>query len=115
MSSPLESVRNNRVVPPGLALFLPLLPALKRWAKLGRPAGAGFLDSFPADYSKMSSHAHSGDAASRVSTENSGSWIRGHVILHLQFVEHIEIGVQLVVPLQRLQIADGGSRLHRQA
>jgi len=33
------------------------------------------------------------DAASRVSTENSGSRIRGYVVLHLQFVEHIEIGV----------------------
>jgi hypothetical protein len=32
------------IVPPGLALFLPLFPALKRWAKLGRPSGAGFLD-----------------------------------------------------------------------
>jgi cytochrome c-type biogenesis protein CcmH/NrfF len=30
------------VVPPGLASFLPLFPALKRWAKLGRPSGAGF-------------------------------------------------------------------------
>ena len=33
------------VVPPGLATFLPLFPALKRWAKLGRPSGAGFLDT----------------------------------------------------------------------
>jgi hypothetical protein len=33
------------------------------------------------------------DAAIRVSTENSGSRIRGYVVLHLQFVEHIEIGV----------------------
>ena len=31
--------------PPGLELFLPLYPALKRWAKLGRPSGAGWLDS----------------------------------------------------------------------
>src|ERR1039458_3274859 len=28
------------VVPPGPELFLPLFPALKRWAKLGRPSGA---------------------------------------------------------------------------
>jgi hypothetical protein len=31
-------------VPPGLESFLPLSPALKRWAKLGRPSGAGFSD-----------------------------------------------------------------------
>jgi hypothetical protein len=34
----------NWVVPPGLASFLPLFPALKRWAKLDRPSGAGFTD-----------------------------------------------------------------------
>src|ERR1019366_7749497 len=28
--------------PPGLESFLPLFPALKRWAKLGRPSGAAF-------------------------------------------------------------------------
>src|SRR5208337_2964105 len=55
------------------------------------------------------------DAESRVSTGNSDLRIRGYVVLHLKFVEHIEIGVQLVVLLQRLQIADGGSRLNRQA
>ena len=33
------------------------------------------------------------DAASRVSTVDSGSRIRGYVVLHLQVVEHIEIGV----------------------
>jgi hypothetical protein len=38
-----KRVRENSVVPPGLELFLPLYPALKRWAKLGRPFGAGFL------------------------------------------------------------------------
>ena len=31
------------VVPGGLESFLPPSPALKRWAKLGRPSGAGFL------------------------------------------------------------------------
>src|SRR5258708_12313166 len=40
-------------------------------------------------------------------------WIRGNIVLHLQIVEHIEIGVQLVVPLQCLQIANRGSRLNR--
>src|SRR5208282_4235780 len=40
--------------------------------------------------------------------------IRGYVVLHLQFVEHIEIGVQIVVLLQCLKIADSGSRLDRQ-
>src|ERR1039457_4595337 len=35
-------VRENSAVPPGLESFLPLFPALKRCAKLGRPSGAGF-------------------------------------------------------------------------
>ena len=39
----LKSVRENWVVPPGLKSFLPLFPALKRWAKLVRPYGAGFF------------------------------------------------------------------------
>src|SRR5882724_2145038 len=34
-------VRENSAVPPGLESFLPLVPALKRWAKLERPSGAG--------------------------------------------------------------------------
>ncbi len=33
----------NSVVPPGLGSFSPLLPPLKRWAKLVRPSRAGFL------------------------------------------------------------------------
>ena len=37
----LKSVRENSVVPPGLEFFFPLYPALKRWAKFGRPSGAG--------------------------------------------------------------------------
>src|ERR1019366_1799786 len=32
----------NSVVPPGLDSALDLSPALKRWAKFGRPSGAGF-------------------------------------------------------------------------
>ena len=31
----------NSVVPPGLESFLRLFPALKRWARLVRPSGAG--------------------------------------------------------------------------
>jgi hypothetical protein len=38
----LKSVRENSVVPPGLKSLFPLFPALKRWAKLGRPSGAEF-------------------------------------------------------------------------
>ena len=38
----LKSVRANSVVPPGLESFVPLFPALKRWARLGRPSGAEF-------------------------------------------------------------------------
>jgi len=34
----------REIVPPGLASFLPLFPALKRWAKLGRPYGNGSLE-----------------------------------------------------------------------
>ena len=33
--------REQSVVPPGLRLFVRPFPALKRWAKLGRPFGAG--------------------------------------------------------------------------
>ena len=39
----LESVRENWVVPPVLESSLPVFPALKRWADLVRPYGAGFL------------------------------------------------------------------------
>jgi len=38
----LKSVRENWVVPPGPESLGPLFPALKRWAKFGRPSGAGF-------------------------------------------------------------------------
>ena len=37
----LRFVRENSVVPTGLESSVSLLPALKRWAKLGRPSGAG--------------------------------------------------------------------------
>ena len=37
-------LQNNWVVPPGLGSFLPLSPALKRWAKLVRPSSAGYSD-----------------------------------------------------------------------
>ena len=40
----LNGARENSVVPPGLESFLLLVPALKRWAKVGRPSGAGFAD-----------------------------------------------------------------------
>ncbi len=36
-------MRENWVVPPGLDSFLIHFPALKRWAKLVRPSGAGFM------------------------------------------------------------------------
>jgi len=36
-------VNENLVVPPGLESFVPVFPALKRWAKLGRPSGAGYF------------------------------------------------------------------------
>jgi TldD protein len=38
----LQRVGENSAVPPGLESVGPLFPALKRWAKLGRPSGAGF-------------------------------------------------------------------------
>ena len=38
-----QRVGETSVVPPGLASLGCLFPALKRWAKLGRPSGAGFL------------------------------------------------------------------------
>jgi penicillin G amidase len=37
-------LQDNRVVPPGLEFSLSLHPALKRWAKLGRPSRAGYSD-----------------------------------------------------------------------
>src|SRR5260370_10610215 len=39
----LQRVRENWVVPPGLGSFFPPFPAVKRWAKLGRSSGTGFL------------------------------------------------------------------------
>jgi hypothetical protein len=50
-------VRENSVVPPGLELFLPLFPALKRWAKFGRPSGAAILPCLvPPNCPRTSSH-----------------------------------------------------------
>ena len=43
----LQSPREDSVVPPGLESFVPPSPALKRWAKFGRPSGAGFLADTP--------------------------------------------------------------------
>ena len=40
-----QCLGENSVVPPGLESFLPASPALKRWAKLERPSGAGFSES----------------------------------------------------------------------
>jgi hypothetical protein len=37
----LSGVGESWAVPPGLELFFPHFPALKRWAKLARPSGAG--------------------------------------------------------------------------
>ena len=65
---PLKSVRENWVVPLGLESFFLLYPALKRWAKLGRPlrlrsgqALRGWIleQSIPPDRPKTSSNAHS--------------------------------------------------------
>ncbi len=43
VANELIRVRANSVVPPGLESFVPLFPALKRWAKLGLPSGAGYF------------------------------------------------------------------------
>ena len=40
----IQSAGKSSAVPPGLESLSPLFPALKRWAKLGRPSGAGFPD-----------------------------------------------------------------------
>jgi len=37
-----KCVGENSVVPPGLGSFVPLFPALPRWAKLVRPSGVEF-------------------------------------------------------------------------
>ena len=39
--------------------------------------------------------------------------IRGHILLHFQIVEHIEIGIQILVLLQRLQIPHRRARFRR--
>lgn len=41
-------------------------------------------------------------------------WICGYVVLHLQIVEHVKIGIQIIVAIESLQIADSGTRLHGQ-
>src|ERR1019366_986931 len=42
---PSSCVRESWVVPPGLESFITVFPALKRWAKLFRPSGAGLRES----------------------------------------------------------------------
>jgi hypothetical protein len=84
-----------------------------------RPAQHALVPSSVSANLQLASHKRNfltcRDGACPVSAaRDSGSRIRGYVVLHLQFVDHIEIGIQLAVPLQRLQIADGASRLHRQ-
>jgi HlyD family secretion protein len=49
----LQSVHENWVVPPGLNSFSPLFPALKRWANMVRPSGAGFLSILAIGFSLM--------------------------------------------------------------
>ena len=39
--------------------------------------------------------------------------IRGHVRLHREIVEHIEVGVQVLILLQRLQVSHRCARLRR--
>jgi hypothetical protein len=41
--------------------------------------------------------------------------IGGYIVLHLQIIERIEISIQIIVSVERLQITDCSSRLHRQA
>lgn len=41
--------------------------------------------------------------------------IGGYIILNLQIIERIEISVQIIVSVERLQITDCSSGLHRQA
>jgi len=40
--------------------------------------------------------------------------VRVYVVLHLQIVEHVKIGIQIIVAIESLQIADSGTRLHGQ-
>src|SRR5208283_2008402 len=44
-TNPVIVALKNWVVPPGLSSFFLLFPALKRWAKLVRPSGAGCFDA----------------------------------------------------------------------
>src|ERR1035441_4217615 len=59
----LHRLGENSVVPPGLDSSDPLFPALKRWAKLVRPSGAGFLVSCAVLLCAMSTSVAAADAA----------------------------------------------------
>ena len=53
-----QCVGENSVVPPGLESLLPASPALKRWAKLERPSGAGLSESSVAWVNRQQVLAH---------------------------------------------------------
>src|SRR5450759_3232578 len=51
-----QRARENSVVPAGLESFFPLFPALKRWAKFGRPSGAGFSTGWSSSGCRRTRH-----------------------------------------------------------
>ena len=57
-----KRVGEDSVVPPGLESLFPLFPALKGWAKLGRPSGAGLSSSsfYPVPEKRVLAHTLKG-------------------------------------------------------
>ncbi len=75
----LKSVREDSVVPPGLESSLSLFPALKRWAKLGRPSGAGFFSgteySFGAGFSSGIRYSSGDEYSDDSFRPGSNDWV----------------------------------------
>ncbi len=65
-----EIMGENSVVPPGLASFIPRFPALKRWAKVGRPSGAGYISG--TEYPSGARHSLGSEFPSGAEYSSSG-------------------------------------------
>ncbi len=66
-------VKESWVVPPGLESFVPLFPALKRWAKLGRPSGAEYF--YRARYSSGAGFSSGAGYPDEVFRAGSNNWV----------------------------------------
>ena len=52
-------------------------------------------------------------AKTTVKDAKKSLWICGHILLHGEIIEHIEVGIQILVFLQRLQISHRRARFRR--